>query len=59
MTVAGLIEKALGRIPDVGDQVNVQSIRFQVEAAHGNTVTAVCVVRPEQKTGKTAEEEPA
>jgi CBS domain containing-hemolysin-like protein len=45
-TVAGLIENQLGRIPEVGDQVDVQEYQFQVEAADGNTVTAVCIVSP-------------
>jgi CBS domain containing-hemolysin-like protein len=59
-TVAGLIENKLGRIPDVGDQVKVGDFQFQVEAVAGNTVTAVCVVPPEnhlEKEDKTPGEE--
>lgn len=47
VTVAGLIENVLGRIPEAGDKVYVQDIQFQVEGAAGNTVTEVCVIKPE------------
>jgi putative hemolysin len=47
VTVAGLIENILGRIPEAGDEVSVQDIQFQVEGAAGNTVTEVCVVLPQ------------
>jgi CBS domain containing-hemolysin-like protein len=46
VTVAGLIEDGLGRIPDVGDEITVEEIQFQVEAMAGNTITAVCVIVP-------------
>lgn len=49
VTVAGLIQSSLGRIPQVGDQVTVADILFEVEAAAGNTVTAVCIVPPGNK----------
>lgn len=48
VTVAGLIENKLGRIPEVGDRVEVRGIQFEVEAAAGNTVTAVCILLPEK-----------
>lgn len=51
-TVAGLIENKLGRIPVVGDQVKIEDIQFEVEAATGNTVTAICIVLPENKLPK-------
>jgi CBS domain containing-hemolysin-like protein len=45
-TVAGLIEDRLGRIPESGDQVAIQGIRFEVESATNTTVTAVKVFLP-------------
>jgi putative hemolysin len=52
VTVTGLIESRLGRIPEVGDQVRVSGILFEVEAAAGNTVTAVCIVLPEDHSSR-------
>ena len=52
VTVAGLIENELGRIPDVGDRVDVEGFQFEVEAAAGNTVTAVRVVLPRKGNPK-------
>ena len=44
-TVGGLIEHALGRIPDAGDRVTLRGIRFEVEAVTETAVTAVGVAR--------------
>lgn len=42
-TVGGLVMDTLGRIPDVGDSVEVQGIHLQVEAVEHHSVTEVCV----------------
>lgn len=51
-TVAGLIGMKLGHIPEMGDQVEVEGFQLRVEAVAGNTVTAVCIVLPENKLRK-------
>ena len=55
-TVAGLIEDQLERIPAIGDQVTIQNIGFEVEAATGTTVTAVRVLLPGDVRPHPAEE---
>lgn len=42
-TVAGFIIDRLGKIPDVGDQINIDSARLEVVAMAGNRVTAVAL----------------
>jgi Mg2+/Co2+ transporter CorC len=42
----------LGHIPEMGDQVEVEGFQLRVEAVAGNTVTAVCIVLPEDKLRK-------
>ncbi|HSR35455.1 MAG TPA: hemolysin family protein [Anaerolineae bacterium] len=42
-TVGGLVMEALGRVPRVGDAVEIENIRLRVEAVAYRSVTAVCV----------------
>jgi putative hemolysin len=56
ITVTGLIQDGLGRLPEVGDKVDVAGVQLQVEAVAGNTVTAVCVIL--FKNGSLDESEP-
>lgn len=45
-TVGGLLLDALGRIPAVGDQVQVDGLTLRVEAVAGNSVNSVCIILP-------------
>jgi putative hemolysin len=50
-TVGGLVMDALGHVPQVGDVVEIQSIRLRVEAVAHRSVTAVCVALPPDVPG--------
>jgi CBS domain containing-hemolysin-like protein len=43
LTVGGLIMERLGRIPQVGDVVEIEGIRLRVDAVDRRSVTEVCV----------------
>jgi putative hemolysin len=45
-TVGGLVMDSLGRIPKVGDTVEIQGVELRVEAVDHNSVTEVCVTLP-------------
>jgi CBS domain containing-hemolysin-like protein len=49
-TVGGLIMDSLGRIPQVGDTVEIQGIRLRVEAVDHHSATEVCVTVPTRET---------
>ncbi len=50
-TVGGLVMDSLGRIPQVGDAVEIQGIGLLVEAVEHHSVTEVCVTLPvEERT---------
>jgi putative hemolysin len=56
-TVGGLVYHYLGEVPQVGDEVAVDGLRFSVEATDGRRVRTVRVVRiPEPETEAAAEE---
>jgi len=46
-TVGGLIMDQLGRVPQVGDSVEIKGITLQVEAAAHNAATSVRITLPE------------
>jgi len=56
-TVGGLVLDALGRIPTVGDQVDVAGLTLRVEAIAGNSVSSVCVILPPGVHAEPVEEE--
>jgi CBS domain containing-hemolysin-like protein len=45
-TVGGLVMDELGRIPSVGDEIEIQGIRFQVQAVTQRSVDEVCMTLP-------------
>ncbi len=45
-TVGGLIMALLGRVPQVGDKVEIEGICLHVEAVAHHSVTAVCITLP-------------
>jgi putative hemolysin len=45
-TVGGLVMDLLGRIPEVGDEVEIQGVRLQVEAVADRSVLEVSVALP-------------
>ena len=45
-TVGGLIMTHLGRVPQVGDTVEIEGIRLRVEAVAHHSVTAACITLP-------------
>jgi putative hemolysin len=48
-TVAGLIMDTLGRIPEVGDEIEIEGVRLRVEAIDHHSVTRVYVsIEPEE-----------
>lgn len=50
-TVGGLVMDRLGRIPQVGDEVEIEGIGLRVEAVDHRSVTEVCVSLPSGETG--------
>jgi putative hemolysin len=48
-TVGGLVMDSLGRIPGVGDAVEIQGIQLRVEAVEHHSVTEVCVSLPSEE----------
>jgi CBS domain containing-hemolysin-like protein len=48
-TVGGLVMDRLGRIPQVGDAVEIQGLRLQVEAVDHHSATEVCVSLPTEE----------
>jgi CBS domain containing-hemolysin-like protein len=49
-TVGGLVMDRLGRIPQVGDTVDIRGVRLRVEAVDHRSVTEVCVsLAPEER----------
>jgi putative hemolysin len=48
-TVGGLIMDSLGRIPEMGDAVEIQGIHLRVEAVEHHSVTEVCVSLPSEE----------
>lgn len=49
-TVGGLIMSSLGRIPEVGDETEVDGVTFTVESVEGRAVESVRVLLPEPLT---------
>jgi len=47
-TVGGLLMTRLGRVPKVGDAVQIEQITLQVEAVAHNSVTSVRITLPPQ-----------
>jgi CBS domain containing-hemolysin-like protein len=45
-TVGGLIMTHLGRVPQMGDTVEIEGIRLRVEAVAHHSVTAACITLP-------------
>jgi CBS domain containing-hemolysin-like protein len=45
-TIGGLVMETLGRVPEVGDRVEVGHIKLRVEAVAHNSVAAVCIALP-------------
>ncbi|MEJ2734461.1 MAG: hemolysin family protein [Anaerolineae bacterium] len=45
-TIGGLVMEALGRVPQVGDVVEIEGVRFRVEAVARRSVKAVSVTLP-------------
>ena len=45
-TVGGLVMDRLGRIPQVGDEVEIEGIKLRVEAVDQRSATEVCVSMP-------------
>jgi CBS domain containing-hemolysin-like protein len=50
-TIGGLVMDKLGRIPQVGDAVEIQGIHLRVEAVSHHSVTKVCVSLPSEEMG--------
>jgi CBS domain containing-hemolysin-like protein len=50
-TVGGLLMDKLGRIPQVGEAVELEGIRLHVEAIQNHRVTQVCVTLPTEEAG--------
>ena len=48
-TIGGLVMDSLGRIPQVGDAVEIQGINLRVEAVDHRSVTEVCVSLPSEE----------
>jgi putative hemolysin len=48
-TIGGLIMNSLGRIPRVGDAIEIQGIHLRVEAVDHHSVTEVCVSLPSEE----------
>ncbi len=44
-TVAGMVLGVSGEVPDVGDEITVEGVRFRVEEVEGNRITRVEVTR--------------
>jgi CBS domain containing-hemolysin-like protein len=55
-TIGGLMMAVLGRLPQVGDQIEIDGIRLRVEAVAHRSVTAVCVTLPPDAPGLDPEE---
>jgi putative hemolysin len=48
-TVGGLVMDALGRIPEVGDEIEIDGVQLRVEAVDQRSATRVCVtIEPEE-----------
>jgi putative hemolysin len=56
LTVGGLVEEELGRIPDEGDSIELQGVRLRVEAVANNSVTSLSLTLPPDKAALFAEE---
>jgi putative hemolysin len=54
-TIGGLVMEALGRVPQVGDVVEIDGVRLRVEAVAHRSVTAVCVALPPGTPGPSPE----
>jgi CBS domain containing-hemolysin-like protein len=50
-TIGGLIMAILGRVPQVGDVVEVDGIHLRVKAVAYRSVTSVCITLPEDLPG--------
>jgi CBS domain containing-hemolysin-like protein len=48
-SIGGLVMDSLGRIPQVGDAVEMEGIHLQVEAVEHHSVTQVCVSLPSEE----------
>lgn len=55
-TVGGLVMDALGRLPQVGDRVEIQGVQLRVDAVAHRSVTAVCVALPTGRPNASAGE---
>jgi putative hemolysin len=55
-TVGGLVMEVLGRVPQVGDTVEIEGIRLRVEAVAQMSIVALCVTLPPGVTVPTQEE---
>jgi CBS domain containing-hemolysin-like protein len=55
-TIAGLVLHSLGRLPIVGDSIQVDGIVIEVEAVTKNTVSSVLLKRPALELDETEEE---
>jgi CBS domain containing-hemolysin-like protein len=45
-TIGGLVMEHLGRIPQVGDSIEIAGVTFRVDAVAHNSATALCVALP-------------
>jgi putative hemolysin len=54
-TVGGLVMTRLGRVPKVGDTVQIEQITLQVEAVAHNSVTSVRITLPAPKSAASGE----
>ena len=57
-TIGGLVSHALGRLPTVGERIEVDGVVIEVEAVKKRAVTSVLLTRPaEKRAGEEAAEE--
>lgn len=54
LTMAGLIEEKLGRIPKVGDELRMKNLRIIVEEADGRSIKRVKIIREKTAVGNPA-----
>lgn len=50
LTIGGLIQEKLGRLPDFGDRVAVGDVELRVESVAGRSITTVSLTLPEDHT---------
>ncbi|MBW3598523.1 MAG: hemolysin family protein [Planctomycetes bacterium] len=56
-TVGGLVSHALGRVPAVGERVNIDGVAIEVEGVNKRAVTSVLISRLPEQNGQTETKE--